>query len=173
MLARISPGVGEFHRVGDQVVEDLPHADRIAAIGAAHVGVDHQVEGDPLAIGDRGEGRVGASGQLLQVEIGQLQLQLARLDFGQVENVIENGQQGLAGLADHLQPATLAARQPVPLHRLGHAQHPVQRRADFVADGGQEGALGPVGGLGGVQRLAQGVGFLMQGRGQPPDEDRM
>ena len=83
------------------------------------------------------------------------QLQLAGLDLGEVEHVVEHGQQLLAGLAHDRQPLALLVRQFAALHHLGHGQHAVQRRADLVAHVGQELRFGDVGRVGRVARLHQ------------------
>ena len=83
-------------------------------------------------------------------------LQLAGLDLGQVEDVGDDAGQRLRALGDLVQ-----VLQALRLGRLGRARQPgqadhaVQRRAQFVAGVGQEGALGAAGGLGIVARAGQ------------------
>ena len=99
----------------------------------------------------------------LEVEVLLGQLQLAGLDLGEVEHVVEHRQQLLARLADHAQPLALRRRRRSPrCHHLGHGQHAVQRRADLVAHVGQELRLGDVGRVGRVARLHQVLERLAQ-----------
>ena len=72
-----------------------------------------------------------------------------------------------AGLGDHLGEAALLGRQLAGGQHLGHHHDAVHRRADFVAHGGQEVALGDVGGLGGLLGDVQVGGALGDGPLQP------
>ena len=74
------PGLGELQGVGDQVVENLAHPDRIAEIDPFGRWLDLQVEAQALLGGDGGEGGVGAAGQILEVELRLFEVELAGLD---------------------------------------------------------------------------------------------
>ena len=52
-VTRTSPALGELQGVGDQVVEDLAHPRRVAAVDAARAALDVQVEGEALLVGQR------------------------------------------------------------------------------------------------------------------------
>ena len=109
--------------------------------------------------------RMGAAlpSRSARIEFDVLQFEPAGLDLRQVEDVVEDGQQGLARLAHHLQAVALHGGEFVRRHGLGHAQHAVQGCADLVAHGGQEGALGPIGGLGGEAAFLGRRPGLLQG----------
>ena len=93
------------------------------------------------------------------VEDGLLQLDLAGLDLGEVEHVVEDGQQELGRTAIITSSISRCwSLRSVSASSCGHAQHAVQRRADLVAHGGEEGALGAVGALGRLLLLLQGLG---------------
>ncbi len=112
----------------------------------------------------------GAGRQLGGVDDAVFQLQPAGFDPGQVEQVVEQAKQGLAAGLDHRQALALDRRQLVADHGLRHADHPVQRRADLVAHGGQEGRLRQVRALGRLPRAVErrmGLGELA-GRHQVP-----
>ena len=53
-------------------------------------------------------------GQVQRVEGNRLEAQLARLQLGQVEDVIEQGQQGLPATGDDVQMVPLLGIQPRP-----------------------------------------------------------
>ena len=84
-----------FSGVGDQVgPADLPNADAVPAIGsvgraAPSPGPVRSPSSSPAAQRSRGR----PSPQRPQVEVGFLQLELAGLDFRQIENVVEDRQQ--------------------------------------------------------------------------------
>ena len=141
-------GLGELQRVGDQVVEDLPHPGGVPEPGPLGLLLDGQVEGQPLLRRHAAEGRVSAARQVGDVERRLLELQPLSLDGRKIQDVVEDRQQRLAGLADDLQARALFRAERVRLHHLRHSEHAVQGRADLVAHGGQEGALGHVGRLG-------------------------
>ena len=94
-------------------------------------------------------------------EGGRLEVELARLDLGEVENVVDDRQQRFGRVAGRLEVLPLLARQLGVEHQIGHAEDGVHRRADFVAHVGEEGALGVAGGFGGLHRLPQGDFHLL------------
>ena len=73
--------------------------------------------------------------------------ELARLDLGEVEDVVDQPQQGVARFGDDLEEVALPGRERALQHQFGHADDGVHGRADLVAHVGQERALGPAGGL--------------------------
>ena len=101
-----------------------------------------------------------------QREIGQRELQAARLDLGEVQDVVDDFQQALARAIDRLGEAPLFVGQRGAQQQLGHAQDAVHRRADLMAHIGHELALGLAGGLGQVagtlqfERVAALVGHV-------------
>ncbi len=97
----------ELHGIGQQVVQDLADPDGIAQVDAPRLLADRQVERKAFGVRKRGEGAVSAERQLLQIELAAIQFQLAGLDLRKIEDVVENGEQGCAGSADHLQPLAL------------------------------------------------------------------
>jgi hypothetical protein len=97
-----------------------------------------------------------------QRKILVVQVQLAGLDLRQVEDVVDDRQQVLPGLADLVQPLFLLRRR-AGMQQVGQPEHGVHRCADFVAHVGQELCLGVVGGFGGVLRQRElGGAFLDQ-----------
>ena len=90
-----------------------------------------------------GPRHIGLGGNdLLHAEIGEADLHLAAFHLGQVEDVVDHFQQGLARLLDVLHVAFLLVVQGVDAGQdLAEAQDAVQRRAELVAHGGQEVAL--------------------------------
>ena len=148
------PTGGELHRVAQQVQQDLlqPHA------VATHVlrggGVDMQLQ--LHLVGGRTVGHHGhhALQAGLQGEVGRVELDLARLDLREIEDVVDHLQQMLAGIGDLAQVVQLAGTERLTPQQVRKAQHRIERRADLVAHVGQEGALGLAGGIG--RRLGLG-----------------
>ena len=87
----------------------------------------------------------------------------AGLDFREVENVVEQGQQGVAGVNDGA-GILLGFGQGVARHhlQLAHAENGIHRRAQFMRHGGKKTALGEVCGLGRFLGIAQGRFMLLR-----------
>ena len=98
-----------------------------------------------------GDGLGGGRGR----KWGALQLDAPGLDFGKVEDVVEQEQQRFRGIGGRPQVAALLRRKLGVADDSQHAEDAVHRRADFVADRGDEFALGLAGGLGLLARLLQ------------------
>ncbi len=101
---------------------------------------------------------------LADVEILGLEPQLAGFDLREVENVVDDGEQRVRRALDGGREAALARIEFRIQQQLGHAQHAVHRRADFVRHAREEFALGAAGRLGDAagldavaHRLAQGA----------------
>ncbi len=89
--------------------------------------------------------------ELVEVDVLEVQLHLAGLDLGDVEDVVDHRQQMLAGGADLLQVGDLLAaalKLGILEQDLAVAEHRVERGAQLVAHLGQEVGLGAVGALG-------------------------
>ena len=86
---------------------------------------------------------------------GRLQFELAGLDLGEVENFLDQRQQRFARGLRRLGVGELLGRERRVEQQIGHAENAVERRADFVADGGEEARLGAVGGFRLVARLRE------------------
>ena len=143
------PALGELDRVADQIGEYLANTQRIAEQAGGHVGVDDRRLLQALLLGHRRQHGLHVLDDVVQVQRNMLQRQLARLDLGEVENVVDDRQQRFGALADGAQIILLAGRQGGALQQAGEADDAVQRRADLVAHIGQELRLD----LAGLERL--------------------
>ena len=150
--------LGELQRIAQQVEQDLAHPGRIAdqRVGRAGRRGGHQRQA--LALGLRAQRGDDAVDQAGQRERRFLELEPAGLDLGEIEQIVDDPQQRLRGLAHGGQRAPLALAQALGLQHLHHAQHAVHRRPDLVAHRGEEGRLRLVG------RLCLGARLL--GRGE-------
>ena len=139
---------GEFDGVADEVVDDLAQAAGVAAQFERDFGADEGGELEALAVGLGGEEVHGAVDDLAQVEVGDVEVELAGLDLGEVEDVVDDDEERFAADADGAGELALLVRQVGHEQEVGHADDAVHRRADFVAHVGEEFALEPVGRLG-------------------------
>ncbi|MDA0191781.1 MAG: hypothetical protein OSW77_16125, partial [Proteobacteria bacterium] len=93
--------------------------------------------------------------QLVETERRIVQLQLAGLDLGEIQDVVEDAQQRAGRPPRFLHVVALARVQPGEFQQLQESQHGIHRRADLVAHVGHELALGPATRLGGDPGLLQ------------------
>mmetsp|Transcript_96387 Transcript_96387/g.267836 ORF Transcript_96387/g.267836 Transcript_96387/m.267836 type:complete len:597 (+) Transcript_96387:999-2789(+) len=140
--------VGELDRIAGKVQQQLGDALRVtqqldAAQGRRDIAFDLEALG-----GSALQGHVGDVVQhFVDRELNPLELHLAGLDLGEVEHVVDDAQQMLGRIGDLLQPLLLHRLDGVALGQVGQADDGVHRRADLMADGGQEGRLVRVGRL--------------------------
>ena len=164
---------GELQRVGQQVHQRMLHTCRVADNDQRHAGRALKVQLQRPRLQLRPEQVFQAVQHLTQCEGRCFQHQVAGFDLGQVQQRVDQRAQRLAGLLEHPHMLALLGRQRGTGQQFGHAQHGVQRRADLVADVGQERRLGLVGGgrNGALVRQAQPGRFLGP-PSQPPAEQR-
>ena len=93
---------GELDGVAHQVDEHLPQPARIAAQLPRHVLQDVAGEVETLGLRLLGQQFDRAFDGRLQIEVEFLEVQLAGLDLGEVEDVVDDGQQRVAAAADRL-----------------------------------------------------------------------
>ncbi len=92
-----------------------------------------------------------------QVEVDLLELELAGLDLGEVQDVVDDRQQRLAGAADALGVLRAGrSSSSVVEQQAGQPDDAVHRRPDLVAHRGQEAGLQPGGLHRGVARGLEG-----------------
>ena len=152
--------LGELDGVAGVIQQRLPQPRRVAAQARRHVGhVD--LHAQALLGGRRRDQRAHLLEQPGQLEIGGLELDPPGLDLGQVEHVVDDRQQVLARIVDHVQAVHLQRRCTVAPQQVVQTDDGVHRGADFMAHVGQEAALGAVRGLGLQLRLGELCGALL------------
>jgi hypothetical protein len=139
-----APLFGKLDCVADVVVQGLAQAQRVAAQPCRHLaGVD--VEHQPARPGFVEGLRAHVVEYRVQGEVVLVQLDRVGLDPGDVEDVVDHRQQVVCRGIDLGQPLRLLRRRLATPQQVREADDGVHRRADLVADVGQEAALGQVG----------------------------
>jgi len=110
-----------------------------------------------LLAGEQGEGLEGFAERRPQGEVGEVEFELAGLDLGEVEQVVDEAEQAAGRRLDRLQALALVLGQVGAEHQFGHAEDGAEGGADLVTDVGQEIVLGPVGRLRRLLGLAEGL----------------
>ena len=149
---------GELDGVADEVDEDLSEFAFVAVDAERGFGGEFEAEGEALLGAEGAEGGLDAGCELAEVEIGGVMFHAAGLDFGEVEDFIDETEDVLAAGLDAESGVELVGGEGgVSAHELGVAEDGVERGADFMTHAGQEIGFGFVGGGGG------GFGALADG----------
>jgi len=137
---------GEFDGVAHEVEEGLAQALGVAAESAGQAGFDPVDVAEALALGGGAE----EIGDLVEdvVELERLvgELDAAGLDAAEVEQVVDEAEEGVAGVGDGGDLGVLGGVERAGAQDLGHAEDGVERGAQVVADLGEESAFGVAGG---------------------------
>ena len=122
-----------------RLISDLPHPAGIAADDRGHASCSTTATSSrPLACAEPASRSTTSSTIRAQAELDVLDLELAGLDLREVEDVVDDRQQRLAGVADRLRVVALAGVEVGLEQQIGHADDAVHRRADLVAHVGEE-----------------------------------
>ena len=160
--------LGELDGVGDQIAQHLTQSHLVGQAGARRAGGQVDLEIEPLLSRQLAVDGLDGGGEASHLELGVMQGHLPRLDLRDVEDGVEDIQQPFGGLLHDGEARLLLRRQGLASHDLGHAQHAVERGPDLMAHGGQEFALGPVGGSRGDSQILGLAGELKITRELPP-----
>ena len=120
--------LGELDRVADQIGQDLPDAAGIADHAAAELHRHVHRQFDLVLLGARGEQLEHISDEVIQLEGVRLDLQLAGLDLGEVEDVVDDSQEAVAGALDRARELVLLLGELGLQEEAGHPEDAVQRR---------------------------------------------
>jgi hypothetical protein len=130
--------VGEFDGIDDEVGDDLTEAAGVAAELGGDIGIDEEHEFDVFFFGAVGEEFDGAFGGGEQIEVEGFEVEFTGLHFGEVEDVVDDGEEGFGAIFDGFEEAVLFGVERGVLEENGHADDAVEGGADFVADVGEE-----------------------------------
>ena len=166
------PGFGELDGVAQQVEQHLAQTPRIAPQFERHFRANQRDDLQSLGLGVLRQDLDCAFHGLADVEVQRLEIELAGLDLGEVQDVVDDGQQGVrAGLHGEgeflLLDAEFAVRQ-----QTGHTDDTVHGSADFVAHVRQELALCP-GGIQSNVASSRQLGFNSPAFTQVPQDERV
>ncbi len=134
----LATGRGELERIAAKVQQHLPQAMWIAADMFRQSRLDVHNELDPLRVRLRRHCRADILDALAQLHVQSLDIQFAGLDLREIQNVVEHAQQRGCARADRLAEFPLHGLERGLQKQLGHSQHTIHRRADFVAHVGEK-----------------------------------
>ncbi len=148
---------GKLDGVSQEVKQDLPKTLLIAEEGFRDILMDEIEEVEMLLHGSGREEIDGLLDALAKIEGLLGEGELSGLDLGKVQDVVNDGQERLAAMADGLGVVELRGGQGRVEQEVGHPDDAVHRGADFVAHVGQELGFGPAAGFRHVLGLEQPV----------------
>ena len=162
---RDAAGVGELDGVAGEIEQHLPQPCGVADHPLRQTLVEIGGDLEALGLHARGQQLDHFLHQGREPERARLEIELAGLDFGKIQDLVDQRQQRIARRLDRLHVGRLLGHQRGIEHQVGHAEDAVERRADLVRDHGEEPRFRPVGGL----RLVAGFGERALGMGAVGD----
>ncbi len=118
---------------------------------------EHQLES--LLAGAQADQVAKAIHDVAEAEWNRFDIELAGLDLGEVQDVVDDPQQRFGRAMDLLHIVELLRVEAALQGQVGHAENGVHRRTDLMAHVGQEVALGLVGGFGRQSRVPIRLGL--------------
>jgi len=146
---------GELERVADQVADNLPYPQRVAAHSRTYVRCDVQRQSKALDLRLPFEQPDHRIEQFAQVDVDAFKLQPVGFELGVIEDVIDDAQQLVRRLQCDVEHLALVRCELGRLQQVEHRDDAVERRAHLVAHRGEELALGQHRRLGGQLGLGQ------------------
>ncbi len=131
-----SARLGEFHGIAGEVEQNLTQPALVGQHnGKARIGRPGDFQ--TLGVGAGAEQLGDALQQGLDVGGGRVQVEPARIQLGQVEHIVDQTEQMLAGFLQGSQVGPLRRVQAGARQEARHAEHAIQGRAQLMAQGGQ------------------------------------
>ena len=135
----------ELDGVADQVVQDLADADRVADHQRRRITAERRLDLHALLLGARGEDAGGLVDDAAQVARFVGEFDVAGLDLGRVEHRLDQLEQRVGAQQHRVHQFALRPVEAALAQQFERADCAAERRADLVAQAGQELALAAVG----------------------------
>ncbi len=148
--------LGELQGVADQVREHLAETVGVPTEARRNVGADDGREIEAPVAGLLAQELDRLFDEATEIEVDALQVELPGLDLGEVQDVVDDPEEGVGRALHGFGVAALLGGQRCVEEQGRHPDDPVHRRPDLVAHGRQEGGLRPIG----RQGVVPGAGEL-------------
>ncbi len=148
-------GWREFHRIAGEIEQHLPQPHRIADHFGSQARIREGGDLEAFCLRARRQQLDHLFDQRVEPEGFRLEVEPAGLDLREIEHVADQRHQRVAGAFHRARIGRLLGGQRRVEQEVRHAQNAVERRADLVADHGEEAALGAIGRIGLVARLGE------------------
>ena len=144
--------VGEFDRIAHQVDQHLPQPFPVSDDDGRNARFYEIGQQQPLLVSPQSQPFHGLADLVGEVKRNRTEYELVGLHLGEVEQVVQDVQEGIGACLERLHTLTLRRREIVEKHEMRHAEHAIER-GGIVADIGQEVRFRPAGGGGGLGSL--------------------
>lgn len=134
--------LGKLDGIPDQIDQHLAQASRISLDHRRYIRFDPNDQLQPLLLGLAGEQVLDLPDHRPGVHGTGLQNQLSGLDPGEIEDVIDDPQQGTSTITDSVEIALLSLIQIGVQQQFGHADHCIHRGPDLMAHSRHKMVLG-------------------------------
>src|SRR5262249_4623597 len=141
--------ISEFDCIADKIDEDLADAQGIAYQNAWQRGREAQDQLESFAVSADRKGIGNLFGQLDHIEFNFLEAKASALDLRQIEDAVDQLQQGRAVADNRVEASSLLLAELGLRHQVRHAENGIHRCADFMRHAGEKFRFG----LGGGERL--------------------
>ena len=139
MQHRCAPVFGdELDRIAHQVEQHLAQARRVRKNPVRQSRVNEQRDLHPLGARHVQHELGHAFHHLAQMGRDAFHFQFTGLDFGKIQDVIQDAEQGQRRVVNGVQHACLHRQESGLLQDIDHANHPVHGGANFMAHVGQK-----------------------------------
>ena len=135
----------ELDRIAGQIKQNLTEADWIRFNKGRTLRIDIDQQFETLCMSFRGNHFGHSLDDLFERAIDVFDFEFTRLNFREVENIIDELEQGLCTLLNRMAVLTLLLVELGLQQQLIHADNAIHGRTDFVAHIGEKLALGSVG----------------------------
>ena len=129
---------GEFQGIAEQVEQHLPDSHRVGHDPVRQVGVELDGESDVLFTATWFIQPAQFGHQFTWAHGFNVHIESPGFDLGKIENVVEDGQQGVGRRVGKVQILVLLFVQRCIQRQPQHAQHAIHGRADFMAHVGKK-----------------------------------
>ena len=143
--------IGELHRIANNCGKDLTEAPGVTNDISGDIVLDRNIEADPLVCGLDLEKADHLIHRLPRLETVHLEVELARNHAVEIEDFVDEQQQGFTARANHLHMLGLLVVEAGIEKEIGEADNSVEGSAELVAHHRKELALGiirPIGSVG-------------------------
>ena len=135
-------GGGELDAVADQIDQDLAQPARVEPGDRRGAGQELAAELELALAGARLELEAQPLQKRRDVDVDRRQLELAGIDAAEVEDVVDEREQGLGGFEGAVEIGALLGIERRVAQEARHADHTVHGLADLVAHHGEEAGPG-------------------------------
>src|SRR5215831_1297631 len=133
--------VSELDGIAYKVDNNLSQTNRIAEDAIRQIGLNVATQFQLFLMSARGKQAHSVLEGVAEIEVSLVEFELPCLDFREIEQVIDQREQGIRRILDHAQVFALLAGERSAQRKLGHSHNRVHRRANLVAHVGEELAL--------------------------------